>query len=163
MIEQSPGYVPDPATRPTQVRWAFGLWLLSGLLLVVLGVISLVAEAFQSRWNLGVLAVEVLIGAVGLAYILLARKATCVPQWRGSLAALTFVVVVMVLVLTIGFQSPGLAVVLAVTTIGFAGTVLAYRPKADAWFNGSESDEQESDAREDGRRDPRDDDPAGPR
>ena len=42
----------------------------------------------------------------------------------------------MLLVLTIGFQSPGLAGVLAAAVIGLGGTILAYRPASDAWFNG---------------------------
>ncbi|MFT3661141.1 MAG: hypothetical protein QM809_06995 [Gordonia sp. (in: high G+C Gram-positive bacteria)] len=135
MTEMNKDFVPDPATRPVSVRWAFGLWTAAGVLLAALGAVSLVTELW-SGWHLGLMAVEVLVAAVGAAYIMLARRAMCRQQWRGALAALTFVVVVMLLVLTIGFRSSGLAVVLAVAVLGFWGTVLAYRPKADAWFNG---------------------------
>ncbi|WP_298446466.1 hypothetical protein [Gordonia sp. (in: high G+C Gram-positive bacteria)] len=126
---------PDPARRPNTVRWALRLWLTSGVLLMILGVISIITSAFGAGWHLGDLAVAVIVVGIGLVYASLARKAYCQPQWRGSLAALTVVVVIMVLVLTIGYQSPGLAVVLAAAVVGLAGSILAYRPDADAWFN----------------------------
>ncbi|GAC56852.1 hypothetical protein GOHSU_14_00190 [Gordonia hirsuta DSM 44140 = NBRC 16056] len=134
------GFSPDLATRPPLVRWAFRLWLTSGVLLAALGVISIVTSALDAGWPLGVLAVAVLILAVGLTYISLIRKACRGPQARGIMAALTIVVTVMILVLTIGFQSGPLAVVLVAAVIGLIGTILAYRPSADDWFTGKDSD-----------------------
>ncbi|GAA4744516.1 hypothetical protein MUG78_03660 [Gordonia alkaliphila] len=140
MTEQAVAYHPDPATRPTQVRWAFRLWLGSGVLLVALGVYLLIASLFETAWHLDRLAVEVLVIILGLAYISLARKACMGAQWRGSLAALTSVVAVMLLVLTVGFQSGLLAAVFAASVVGLAATILAYRPAADAWFTGKAKD-----------------------
>lgn len=139
---------PDPAIRPNTVRWALRLWLTSGFLIAALGVVFIVLSLLETGWHLDRIAVAVLVLAVGLAYISLARKAYCVPQWRGSLAALTVVAVIMLLVLTIGFQSPALALILFAAVIGLAGSILAYRPDADAWFNCrmSRNDERSGDA-----------------
>ncbi|GAA3951234.1 hypothetical protein [Gordonia caeni] len=136
MTEQAVAFTPDPATRPKTVRWALRLWLVSGVLLVALGVVSIITTLLGAGWHLDVLGIGVLVIILGLCYLMLSRKACLVPQWRGSLAALSGVSVVMLLVLTIGFQSPGLAGVLAAAVIGLGGTILAYRPTADAWFNG---------------------------
>ncbi|MFT3716832.1 MAG: hypothetical protein QM774_13080 [Gordonia sp. (in: high G+C Gram-positive bacteria)] len=132
---------PDPATRPPTVTWALRLWLISGGLLIVLGVASIITNIVGSGWDFGVVAVAILVAVVGLAYVLLARKAYCEPQWRGALAALTIVAVAMLLVLTVGFQAAGLAVVLFAAVIGLFGSILAYRPDADAWFNGRDPNE----------------------
>ncbi len=144
MIDQTGGsrahlFVPDPATRPGSVRWALRLWLLSGLLLAALGVSAIVTTVLDAGWDFGLLAVAVLVLVVGLIYVSLSRKACRAQQWRGSLAALTCVVVVMLLVLTIGFGSPGLSTVLGAAVIGMIGSALAYRPDADAWFNGRDN------------------------
>ncbi|MFZ2511433.1 MAG: hypothetical protein WAW85_10140 [Gordonia sp. (in: high G+C Gram-positive bacteria)] len=133
------GFTPDPSTCPTLVRWAYRLWLTSGSLLAVVGVVSIVLAVLEVGWNLGLLAVAILVTAVGLAYLPMARKAMRHHQGRGVLASLTVVVLVMVLVLTIGFQSGELALVLFIAVIGFAGSVLAYRPAADAWYNGTDA------------------------
>lgn len=132
------GFTPDPSTRPALVRWAYWLWLTSGCLLAVVGIVSIVLTALEAGWNLGLLAVAVLVTAVGLVYLPMARKAMCHHQGRGVIASLTVVVTVMMLVLTIGFQSGELALVLFIAVIGFAGSVLAYRPAADAWYNGTD-------------------------
>lgn len=134
--DRAPAFVPDLATRPGSVRWALRLWLLSGLLLAGLGVSAIVTALLDAGWDFGLLAVAVLVLVVGLIYISLSRKACRTQQWRGSLAALTCVVVAMLLVLTIGFGSPGLSAVLGAAVIGIIGSALAYRPDADAWFNG---------------------------
>lgn len=147
MTEQAVAYVPDLATRPSTVRWAQRLWLVSGALLVALGVVSIVTTLLDTGWHLDVLALGVLVLGVGTGYLLLSRKACRVPQWRGSLAALSGVAVVMLLVLTIGFQSPSLAVLLAAAVIGLAATILAYRPDADAWFTGKDRTGDQPDPR----------------
>ena len=137
-----PAYRPDPATRPNTVTWALRLWLISGALLVVIGVTTLVLSLFDGGWDMGVIAVEFMVTAVGLAYVALARRAFCEPQWRGALAALTVVAVAMLLILAVGFRSPGLAVVLAAAVIGLFGSLFAYRPDADAWFTGKDPDDE---------------------
>lgn len=132
------GFTPDPSTQPSLVRWAYRLWLISGCLLAVVGVLSIVLTLLEVGWDLGTLAVAVLVTAVGVAYVPMARKGKCNHQGRGVIASLTVVVTVMMLVLTIGFQSGELALVLFIAAIGFAGSVLAYRPGPDAWYNGTD-------------------------
>lgn len=133
-------YRPDPAARPTQVMWALRLWLISGALLIALGVWGVVATMLDTGWDFGVIAVAVLFIVVGAAYIVLSRNACTIVQWRGALAALTCVVVAMLLVLTIGFADASLALVLAASVVGLFGSLLAYRPEADAWFTGRDLD-----------------------
>ena len=132
------GFTPEPLTRPVLVRWAYRLWLASGCLLAAVGIVSIVLTVLDSGWELGLLAVAILVTAVGLVYLPMARKAVLHHQGRGVIASLTVVVTVMVLVLTIGFQSGELALVLFISVLGFAGSVLAYRPTADAWYNGTD-------------------------
>ncbi len=127
---------PDPRDRPTLVVWAMRLWMISGALLIALGVLTVVDQFANVGLKFGPLATGVLIILLGVAYLLLGAKTYRGElQWRSSLSALTCVVVAMLLPLTIGFQSSGLAVVLACAVIGLAGSLLAYRPKSDQWFN----------------------------
>nr|WP_246372059.1 hypothetical protein [Gordonia humi] len=110
--------------------------MISGAVLAALGILWIVDHSVNVGLEFGPLAIGVLIIIVGVAYFLLGAKTYRGElQWRSSLSALTCVVAVMLLALAIGFQSPGLAVVLAGAVIGFAGSVLAYRPTSDAWFN----------------------------
>ncbi|MGB6246543.1 hypothetical protein [Gordonia sp. (in: high G+C Gram-positive bacteria)] len=126
---------PDPSERPALVVWALRLWMLSGALLIVLGVLGIVDDLVKLGFDFGVLAIDVLITVLGVAYFLLGAKTyRGALQWRSSLSALTCVVVVMLLPLTIGFRSAGLAIVLASAVVGLVGSVLAYRPAADRWF-----------------------------
>lgn len=136
---------PDPNDRPSLVVWALRLWMISGALLIALGVLTVIDRWVSVGLEFGPLAIGVLIALVGVAYFMLGAKTYRGElQWRSSLSALTCVIVALLLPLTIGFQSSGLAVVLAVAVIGLAGSVLAYRPASDAWFNcklGSGGDE----------------------
>ncbi|GAC79170.1 hypothetical protein SAMN04488550_3767 [Gordonia malaquae] len=130
------GPKPDPKDRPTLVVWAMRLWMISGALLIALGVLTVVDQSVNVGLEFGPLAIGVLIILLGVAYLLLGAKTYRGElQWRSSLSALTCVVVAMLLPLTIGFQSGGLAVALACAVIGLAGSLLAYRPRADKWFN----------------------------
>lgn len=134
---RAPAFVPDPATRPTTVRWALRLWMLAGVLLIGLGVSGIVTMALgAAEWHFGDLAVAVVVLLAGLVYVSLSRKACRAQQWRGPLSALTCVMVLMLLVLTIGFASAGLSAVLGAAVVGMIGSALSYRPDADAWFNG---------------------------
>lgn len=115
--------------------WALRLWMLSGVLLIGLGVFAIVSDMISLGFDFGVLAVDFLIAILGFAYLLLGAKTyRGAVQWRSSLSALTCVVVAMLLPLTIGFRSAGLAIVLIVAVVGLFGSVLAYRPPADRWF-----------------------------
>ncbi|MGB3302595.1 hypothetical protein [Gordonia sp. (in: high G+C Gram-positive bacteria)] len=126
---------PDPHARPTLVVWALRLWMLSGVLLIALGVLGIIDDVVNFGFDFGVLAIDVLVIILGVAYLLLGAKTyRGAVQWRSSLSALTCVVAAMLLPLTIGFQSGGLALVLASAVVGLCGSVLAYRPQADAWF-----------------------------
>ncbi|QRY61768.1 hypothetical protein JVX90_15340 [Gordonia sp. PDNC005] len=141
------GPKPDPKDRPTLVVWAMRLWMISGALLIALGVLTVVDQSVNVGLEFGPLAIGVLIILLGVAYLLLGAKTYRGElQWRSSLSALTCVVVAMLLPLTIGFQSGGLAVVLACAVIGLAGSLLAYRPRADKWFNCKLSGDCESDS-----------------
>ncbi|GED99667.1 hypothetical protein nbrc107696_01140 [Gordonia spumicola] len=139
MIEIKPrkrGPKPDPKERPALVVWAMRLWMLSGALLIALGVLGIVDQSVNVGLEFGPLALGVLVVVLGVAYLLLGAKTYRGElQWRSSLSALTCVVVAMLLPLTIGFQSSGLAVVLACAVVGLAGSLLAYRPQSDKWFN----------------------------
>ena len=78
-----------------------------------------------------------MVAVVGVGYILLGSKAyTGDARWRSSLAALTLVVVAMLLFLSLGmnfFAFPLLAGI-----IGLFGSLLAYRPPAETWYTGKE-------------------------
>ncbi|MCF8604771.1 hypothetical protein L5I01_15545 [Gordonia sp. HY442] len=126
---------PNPDDRPSLVGWALRLWMISGALLIALGVLTIIDHSVNVGLEFGPLAIGVLIVLIGVAYFLLGAKTYRGElQWRSSLSALTCVIVALLLPLTIGFQSPGLAIVLVVAVIGLAGSVLAYRPASDAWF-----------------------------
>ena len=127
---------PNPDDRPGLVVWALRLWMLSGALLIALGVLTIVFETVRVGFEFGPVAIGVLVVLVGVAYFLLGGKTYRGElQWRSSLSALTCVIAVLLLPLTIGFQSPGLAIVFAAAVVGLAGSILAYRPTSDAWFN----------------------------
>jgi hypothetical protein len=128
---------PDPAQRPNIVVWAYRCWLVAGGLLAALGVAYILLGIFVTVETLIPVGIGVLVAAVGVAYILLGSKTyTGDERWRSSLAALTLVVVIMLLVLS--FLAPLLAVALLVAIIALFGSLLAYRPEADTWFTGKE-------------------------
>lgn len=109
--------------------------MISGALLIALGVLGVIDDVVKLGFDFGVLAIDVLVMILGVAYFLLGAKTyRGAVQWRSSLSALTCVVVAMLLPLAIGFQSPGLALVLASAVVGLFGSVLAYRKPADQWF-----------------------------
>lgn len=144
---------PDPRDRPTQVVWALRLWMISGALLIALGVLGVVFDVIDVGFDFGRLSIDVLVAILGLAYLLLGAKTyRGAVQWRSSLSALTCVVVAMLLPLSIGFQSEGLAIVLASAVVGLLGSVLAYRPLADHWFKCQLGDCPDDDAPEDAAR-----------
>ncbi|MGV9669371.1 MULTISPECIES: hypothetical protein [unclassified Gordonia (in: high G+C Gram-positive bacteria)] len=128
---------PDPAQRPNVVVWAYRCWLVAGGLLAALGAAYILMGIFVFVETLVPVGAGVLVAAVGVAYILLGSKTyTGDERWRSSLAALTLVVVIMLLVLS--FLSFWLAIALLPAILGLLGSLLAYRPAGDAWFTGKQ-------------------------
>ncbi|MGV9713305.1 hypothetical protein ACWDTI_21870 [Gordonia sp. NPDC003424] len=124
---------PDHATRPKLVVWAYRCWVASGALLVVLGILFIVLGITTTGPTLGPVGVGVVVAAIGAAYILIGSKAFAGDaRWRSSLAALTLVVVVMLLIVSFGFRF--LSIGLLVALVGLFGSLLAYRPEAEAWY-----------------------------
>ncbi|GAB33136.1 hypothetical protein [Gordonia otitidis] len=116
------------------VTWAYRCWIASGVLLGLLGVGYIVAGIFAAGPTLLPIGIGIIVIAVGVAYVLLGSKAYVGDaRWRSSLAALTLVVVIMLVLLSFG--DPALAFTLLAAVIGLFGSLLAYRPEADAWFN----------------------------
>ncbi|MGV9479908.1 hypothetical protein [Gordonia aichiensis] len=116
------------------VTWAYRCWIASGVLLGVLGAVDIVAGIFGTGPTLLPIGIGIIVIAVGVAYVLLGSKAYVGDaRWRSSLAALTLVVVIMLVFLSFGY--PALAFTLLAAVIGLFGSLLAYRPEADTWFN----------------------------
>ncbi len=128
---------PDPALRPKLVVWAYRCWLTSGALLIALGALVIVVSAASDTGTVTSGVLGAMVAVVGVGYILLGSKAyTGDTRWRSSLAALTLVVVAMLLFLSLGmnfFAFPLLAGI-----IGLFGSLLAYRPPAETWYTGKE-------------------------
>lgn len=92
---------PDPAQRPKLVVWAYRCWVTGGGLLVILGIGFVILGALSTMSTLGPVAVGFMVAIVGVAYILMGSKAYVGDErWRSSLAALTLVVVAMLLVIS---------------------------------------------------------------
>ncbi|SKX54797.1 Uncharacterised protein [Mycobacteroides abscessus subsp. abscessus] len=116
------------------VTWAYRCWIASGVLLGLLGVVYILAGIFADGPTLLPIGIGIIVIAVGGAYGLLGSKAYVGDaRWRSSLAALTLVVVIMLVFLSFG--DPALAFTLLAAVIGLLGSLFAYRPEADAWFN----------------------------
>ncbi|AZG47991.1 hypothetical protein [Gordonia insulae] len=130
---------PDPAQRPKQVVWAYRCWTVSGGLLAALGVLFIVLGFTTSGPTLLPVGVGFIIAVIGVGYIILGSKAFVGDvRWRSSLAALTLVVVIMLLVVSFGI--PILALALLAAIVGLFGSLLAYRPDADAWYSPGQPD-----------------------
>lgn len=129
---------PDRSRRPKLVTWAYRCWMAAGVLLVVLGIVGEVGVVLDVSGAsiLAPMALNVVVIAVGVAILMMGTKAYLGDlRWRSSLAALTLVVVAMLLLLSIGFGAPLLAVQLLAAIVGLFGSLLAYRPVSDAWFD----------------------------
>ncbi|QUD85779.1 hypothetical protein J8M97_18805 [Gordonia polyisoprenivorans] len=115
--------------------WAYRCWLSAGALLVILGVVYAVLAVIVPGPTLLPVGIGVLIAAIGAAEAFIGTKAyTGDERWRSSLAALTLVAVIMLLILS--FLESLLAFALLAAVIGLFGSLLAYRPEGDAWFTG---------------------------
>ncbi|GAA1884834.1 hypothetical protein LX12_003036 [Williamsia serinedens] len=119
----------DPST-PKQALWAMRLWMASGVLLLVTAVYSLVVGiAAGSAFPIGLAVVCVIAGAVTL--VLRRRAGAGDPRWRSSVAVLTLVVTVLGMLLAVLL---GIPFVLLCGLVGLVGSMLAYRPAAEPWF-----------------------------
>ncbi|RPA65946.1 hypothetical protein EF294_02310 [Gordonia oryzae] len=115
--------------------WAYRCWLLAGALLMILGIGYVVLAVITPGPTLLPVGIGVLIAAIGAAEAFIGTKAyTGDERWRSSLAALTLVAVIMLLILS--FAASLLACALLAAIIGLFGSLLAYRPEGDAWFTG---------------------------
>ncbi|MDL9936104.1 hypothetical protein QSJ18_05070 [Gordonia sp. ABSL1-1] len=145
---------PDPAQRPKLVVWAYRCWLTAGVLLILVGLWYIILGLVAPR-SLDPMAVGVLVAVVGVAYILIGSRAFVGDaRWRSSLAALTLVVVALLLVLS--FVAPILAFALIAGVIGIFGSLLAYRPESEFWYTGEMPPERKPlfGGRGPGRKDP---------
>lgn len=121
--------------RPKLVVWAYRCWVVSGGLLIALGVLSIVLGVVTSGPTLAPVGIGVIIGAVGTAYVLMGSKAfTGDARWRSSLAALTLVAVVMLVIVSFVYAIFAFALLSAL--IGLIGSLLAFRPDSEAWYSG---------------------------
>jgi hypothetical protein len=117
-------------STPKQALWAMRLWLASGVLLLVTAVYSLIVGiAAGSAFVIGLAVVCVIAGVVTIA---LGRRAGAGdPRWRSSVAVLTLVVTVLGMLLAVLL---GIPFVLLCGLVGLVGSMLAYRPAAEPWF-----------------------------
>ncbi|MDY6809004.1 hypothetical protein GIY30_01550 [Gordonia sp. HNM0687] len=130
---------PDPARRPKQVSWAYRCWTISGGLLVALGVFYVILGIIASGPVLLPVGLGVIVGAVGVAFVMLGSKAFLGDaRWRSSLSALTLVVVVLLLFLSFGI--PILAFALLAALVGLFGSLLAFRPESETWYSTDDPD-----------------------
>jgi len=133
---------PDPAARPKYVTWAYRCWLGSGIGLIAFGVLGAIAGFLVDGSTLAPVGVGVLLIAVGVAYVLMGSRAFVGDaRWRSSLAALTLVVVVMLMFFSIGVRVT-FAFPLVVAIADLFGSLLAYRPESEQWYTGEPQDKQ---------------------
>lgn len=123
--------------RPPQVLWALRLWVSSGALLVALGVVTAVAPFLSDDVSHDYIGIGAVMAVVGAGYCVGARRLAIGHDLRvrSSLAVTTLVVVVLLLMATLLSLGPVFAVTLVVALLGLFGSLLAYRPDAEAWFS----------------------------
>lgn len=122
-------------TRPPQVLWALRLWVTSGLLLAVLGGLTVIVVLVRSG-EIDTVGVGALLCAIGIGYCLAARKLAAAHDLRvrSALAVTTLVVVVLLLMASLLSHDPSYAITLVIALLGLFGSLLAYRPDSEAWF-----------------------------
>lgn len=126
--------VSDTGGRPKLVVWAYRCWAVSGALLIALGVAAIVLGALAKGPTLEPIGFGIIVVVVGVAYVLLGGKAFVGDiRWRSSLSALTLVAVILLLILSFGDSV--IAFALLASLVGLFGSLLAYRPEADQWYN----------------------------
>ncbi|MFT4044994.1 MAG: hypothetical protein QM673_17670 [Gordonia sp. (in: high G+C Gram-positive bacteria)] len=135
MISPDPAS-PDPAQRPKLVVWAYRCWLIGAAVLGLVGTGCILLGIFARGASLLPVGLGIFVVAIGIAFVVLGTK-TYVgdARWRSSLAALTMVVVLMLVFVSLVWNVMAFALLGAV--IGLTGSMLAYRPDADIWFGGT--------------------------
>ncbi len=124
---------PESAARPKNLEWAYRLWLISAGLLVVVGVLFVVLGVVMSGPTLSPVSIGVIVVVLGVVYGLMGSKAySGDARWRSSLAALTLVAVMLLVFVSLFANALALALLAAV--VGLSGSLLAYRPDSEAWF-----------------------------
>lgn len=117
--------------RPALVTWSYRLWYVGGALYAVCAIVWFALSVGDHP--AAAVPIGLLLLAIGLGVIALARKVSPADtRWRSALAALTLVVTVLSMVGAVAGLGP-LFVIAAV--IGLIGSICAYRPAAEEWFN----------------------------
>jgi len=117
--------------RPALVTWSYRLWYIGGALYAVCAVIWFAVSVGDHP--AAAIPIGLVLLAIGLGVIALARRVSPADsRWRSALAVLTLVVAVLSMVGAIAGLGP-LFVIAAV--IGLIGSICAYRPAAEEWFN----------------------------
>ena len=122
----------EPAAPPTLVTRAYWLWTISGALMGLYGVGLIVASLIEGIG--GFVALGVFFTAIGAALIVAARKAfPGDPRWRSALAV--FTLMLGRLGIMASFLIKGAAALpLLFSVIALIGSMMAYRPSSDPWF-----------------------------
>ncbi|MGV9825887.1 hypothetical protein [Gordonia sp. NPDC003429] len=125
--------LPDPAKRPMLVVWAYRCWLISAVLLGLLGVGYILIGIFADGATLVPVGLGAFVLAIGVAVAMMGTKSyTGDVRWRSSLAALTLVATLMLVFISLVWNVMAFALLAAV--VGLVGSLLAYRPESETWY-----------------------------
>ncbi|MEE3853461.1 hypothetical protein VZC37_24205 [Gordonia sp. LSe1-13] len=105
----------------------------SGALMVAIGVFCAYLGVTSAASALFPVGIGILVAAVGGGFLVMGGRAYAGDaRWRSSLAALTLVVVIMLLFLS--FFVPILAFALMASLVALFGSLLAFRPESEQWY-----------------------------
>jgi hypothetical protein len=112
------------------VVWAFRLWLTSGVLLAVWGLLQIVLVHTGTSVVFGVFFI-----LVGTGVVLAARHAYAGdPRWRSAVSVLTLVLVALGIFASMLFSLP-MVPALVFSLIGLIGSMIANRPASEPWYS----------------------------
>lgn len=121
----------EPAARPALVTRAYWLWTISGALMAIYGVAFVIVSLIEGVG--GTVAVGLFYVAIGAALIAAARRVVAGdPRWRSALAVFTLMLVFLGILGS--FLTKGAALPLLFSLIALIGSMMAYRPSSDPWF-----------------------------
>ncbi|WP_020107828.1 hypothetical protein [Nocardia sp. 348MFTsu5.1] len=121
----------EPAARPALVTRAYWLWTISGALIAVYGVAFVIVSLIEGVG--GTVALGVFYVAIGGALIAAARRVVSGDsRWRSALAVFTLMLVFLGILGS--FLTKGAALPLLFSLIALIGSMMAYRPSSDPWF-----------------------------
>lgn len=122
----------EPAAPPTLVTRAYWLWTISGALMGLYGIGLIVASLIEGIG--GFVALGVFFTAIGAALIFAARKAfPGDQQWRSALAVFTLMLVALGIMSSFLIKGAA-ALPLLFSVIALIGSMMAFRPSSDPWF-----------------------------